>query len=126
MNRTRHIPIFLVVLGATLYFLLRGGEIPDDPRYVGVPGYATYSEHCKRCHGGAGRGGRSERMAKRPVDLSATAFRDTVSAADIAKFIRRGKGRMEGFDEILTPAGIDSLARLVLAFGDTSSTRETP
>jgi mono/diheme cytochrome c family protein len=88
---------------------------PDDPVLAQYPGYTAYKKHCRKCHGNDGRGDRASRVAERPVDLGAPAFRDTTGLAGIEHIIRVGKGKMKGYSETLDAAQIAEIARVVWA-----------
>jgi mono/diheme cytochrome c family protein len=90
---------------------------PDDPRLAGDPGYPAYKEHCRKCHGDDGRRVRASRMAKREVDLTSPAFRDTTSLEDVFRIVRTGKGKMEGHEDDLSPEEIEAVSRLVMRLG---------
>lgn len=93
-----------------------GCDQPDPPALVAQPGYALYQDQCRKCHGGTGVARRASRMAKRPVDFTAPAFKDTTTLETVTRIIRVGKGRMEGHADDLNEAQMDTLARLVLGF----------
>ncbi len=101
-----------------LLVLAAGCSEKIDPRLAGRGGAAAYARYCLRCHGARGDGAKASRMAERPVDIGAPAFADTVDRAGLERVVARGKGKMEGYADKLSPAEIDSVARFVIALQD--------
>jgi len=112
-NWTRGLAAMLVL--AAVAALPLGCSKKIDPRLTGLPGYPVYRKYCKRCHGADGAGGKASRVAGRAVDLAAPGFRDTTTVESLERVIGRGKGKMKGYDEKLSPSQIEATARFVRA-----------
>jgi mono/diheme cytochrome c family protein len=95
-----------------------------SPLLTDHPGYTSYRKHCRKCHGGQGDGRRAARMAERPLDLGAIAYRDTVDATKVGRVVRGGRGRMKGYETKLDPKEIDTLVDYVLAMAE--ARRQSP
>ena len=103
----------LVVVGAAVLFLRAPGETLD-PVLAARPGAATYQKYCLRCHGSHGDGAKASRMAERGIDFTSPAFADTADLESVRRTVTRGRGKMKGYGDKLTPGQIDTLARFVL------------
>jgi len=107
----RRLAILAVALGAAIVVVFANRE---TPQLTDHPGFPTYREYCRRCHGYGGAGKRASRIAERPVSFVAPAFRDTVSLEDVERVVIRGKGKMQGYEGKLTPEEIRAVSRYVL------------
>lgn len=110
------------------------GESPEQaPQVSGsaeqrVPGLdevtiASYRRGCATCHGQLGRGDGPQGPMVKARDLSDPTWQASVSDAQIADTILKGRGRMPPFS--LPPATIDGLVHLVRLFNSDRSA-ETP
>lgn len=84
------------------------------------PGYSDYRKYCRRCHGNRGGAQKASRMADRPVDLVAPAYRDTTDLETVLAIVSDGRGRMKGYREKLTTKELEDLSRYVLEMPDRS------
>ncbi len=89
-----------------------GGD--GEPVLTEHPGYSAYRKYCQRCHGNRGGARKASRMADRPVDLVAPAYRDTTDLEDVLAVISDGRGRMKGYREKLTASELEDVSRYVL------------
>lgn len=112
-NWTRGLAAMLFLTAAAAFPL--GCSEKVDPRLTGLPGYPVYRKYCKRCHGADGAAGKASRVAERPVNLAAPAFRDSTTVEALERVIAAGKGKMKGYDGKLSPGEIDAVARFVRA-----------
>jgi mono/diheme cytochrome c family protein len=80
---------------------------PVDP-----PG--LYAQACAKCHAADGTGGLPMAVnGPRPIDLTAAAWQQSRSDAEIVAAIRTGRGAMPPFLDVLTAEQIDALGRYV-------------
>ena len=112
MFRWKLAALALAALGL-LFALWWNGRPAENPAAAGLPGYSVYRAHCRRCHGAWGDAAKATRLARRPVDIAAPAFRDTTTLEDLRRIVLVGRGRMEGFEGKLTPLEVDSVSRFV-------------
>jgi hypothetical protein len=85
---------------------------------------ASYRRGCATCHGQLGRGDGPQGPMVKARDLSDPAWQASVSDAQIADTILRGRGRMPPFP--LPPATIDGLVHLVRLFSSDRSAASPP
>jgi mono/diheme cytochrome c family protein len=101
-----------MLLFAAFAFLACGDR--GDPLLAGHPGYPVYEKYCRRCHGHEGDAAKAARMAERPIDLAAPAYRDTTDFEEVRALVRTGKGRMPGYARKLDSSQLDAVSAYVL------------
>jgi mono/diheme cytochrome c family protein len=89
-----------------------GGD--TRPLAVDHPGYPVYRTYCRRCHGNEGDAAKASRVAGRPVDLAAPAYRDTLTFEDVRAVVLHGKKRMPAYADKLDEGEIDAVSVYVL------------
>jgi mono/diheme cytochrome c family protein len=97
-----------------------GCDRDGEPVLTEHAGYPAYKKYCRRCHGNRGGGRKASRMAERPVDLVAPAYRDTADLKDILTIVTDGRGLMKGYREKLTPGELEDVSRYVSEMPDRS------
>jgi mono/diheme cytochrome c family protein len=71
---------------------------------------SLWSMRCASCHGETGRGdGTSRPPGAQPPDLTAPAYKDTRTNAELHKVIKEGRNMMPAFGDQLTDLGIEAL-----------------
>jgi len=73
---------------------------------------ATYKQHCAKCHKDDGKGLES----LEPPDFTNEKWQGENTDKMIVEVIRNGKGVMQGFKDVLTPAQITMMVKYVRAF----------
>src|SRR3989338_6173634 len=88
---------------------------------VAVPaGKALYDKSCAACHGATGEGNKNmaKPMGVDVAKLSLVHSAATLKLEEIADAIKKGKGKMTGYQTKLKPEQINSLASYVKSFAD--------
>lgn len=89
-----------------------GGQIPEVPPQADgtrdpilVEGRTIWADHCVRCHGAAGDGGRGPKLSNGAVAIKYPNVEVQIS------IVTQGlNGKMPGFRTVLTPEEIDAVA----------------
>lgn len=92
------------VAGISLAALMMAGTMAF------AAGADDYKAKCAMCHGADGKGQMAQKMGSKALTDPAV---QGMSAADIAKVISDGKGKMTGFKGKLTDAQIQDVAAFV-------------
>jgi mono/diheme cytochrome c family protein len=75
---------------------------------------ALFAQACAKCHASDGTGGLPMAVnGPRPTDLTAADWQQSRTDAEIAAAIRKGRGAMPPFLDVLTAAQIDALGGYV-------------
>lgn len=105
---------YLVVVAAVMVLFTScvGGQIPEVPPSADgtrdpllVEGRTVWADHCVRCHGAGGDGGRGPKLSNGAVAIKYPNIDVQIS------IVTQGlNGKMPGFRTVLTPDEIDAVA----------------
>ena len=87
-------------------------------------GAGIFVRTCAGCHGVDGRGGARVGMNPPPRDLSAPAFLEQATPAQMRQVVRLGKGQMPAFAGMMSDADIDAVIAFLPTLVRTGGDRE--
>jgi mono/diheme cytochrome c family protein len=107
--------IIIILIFIAIFSSAQWGESAASTQTAKVKGggiAATYKQHCAKCHKEDGKGLES----LEPPDFTDVKWQQENTDKMIAEGIRNGKGVMQGFKDVLTPAQVTSMVKFVRAF----------
>lgn len=106
--------LLILILIAVFIFAQWGESAASTQAAKGKGGgiAAIYKQHCVKCHKEDGKGLES----LEPPDFTNAKWQEENTDKMIAEGIRNGKGVMQPFKDILTPAQVTSMVKYVRAF----------
>jgi len=79
----------------------------------GADGKALYDQHCKKCHGPAGKPSAGIQKLNPKIATFDAAFFAKRSDADLVKGIDEGKGKMKPFKDKMKPDEMAAVAKYI-------------
>ncbi|MFA6168223.1 MAG: cytochrome c [Gemmatimonadaceae bacterium] len=79
----------------------------------GADGKALYEQHCKKCHGVAGKPSDGIKKMNPKIETMDAAFFAKKTDADLVKGIGEGKGKMKPFNDKLKPDEMAAVAKYI-------------
>jgi mono/diheme cytochrome c family protein len=77
----------------------------------GADGKALYDQHCKKCHGAAGKPSDGIKKMNPKIETFDAAFLAKRTDADLIKGIDEGKGKMKPFKDKMKPEEMAAVAK---------------
>jgi mono/diheme cytochrome c family protein len=79
----------------------------------GADGKALYEQHCKKCHGVAGKPSDGIKKMNPKIETMDAAFFAKRTDADLVKDIGEGKGKMKPFKDKMKPDEMAAVAKYI-------------